>query len=89
MHAVSTNQIADILHFNDNTDNSRFWTATTLFCTNKPKSCNKIKLNENDKKLKDVKEIKNKFNKYLANIAKRVNLKKNTGNSFESQESCR
>ena len=48
-----------------------------------------IILNENDKTIKDGKEIANKFNKYFANIIKKLNLKKNTGTSFDSQDSCR
>ena len=31
----------------------------------------------------------NKFNKHFANIIKKLKLKKDTGSSFESQESCR
>ena len=38
--------------------------------------------------IKDVKKIVNKFNKYFGNI-KKLNLKKDTGTSFESQESYR
>ena len=34
-----------------------------------------IILNENDKTVKDGKEIANKFNKYFANIIKKLNLK--------------
>ena len=45
-------------------------------------------MNENDKTINYGKEIANKFNKYFANIIKKLNLKKNTGISFESQESC-
>ena len=48
-----------------------------------------IILNENDKAIKDGKEIANKFNKYFANIIKKLNLKENTGTSFDSQDSCR
>ena len=46
-------------------------------------------LNENDKTRKDGKEIANKFYKYFANIMKKLNLKKDTGISLESQESCK
>ena len=59
----------------------------TFFFADKSKTCNNI-LNENDKTIKDVKEIANKFNKYFGNI-KKLNLKKDTGTSFESQESYR
>ena len=59
------------------------------FFINKSKICNNIILNENYKTIKDGKEIANKFNKYFANIIKKLNLKKDTGSSFESQESCR
>ena len=31
----------------------------------------------------------NRFNKYFANIIKKLNLKKDTATSVESQESCR
>ena len=48
-----------------------------------------IILNENDKAIKDGKEIANKFNKYFANIIKKLNLKENTRTSFDSQDSCR
>ena len=48
-----------------------------------------IILNENDKTIKDGKEIANKFNKYFANIIKKLNLKENTRTSFDSQDSCR
>ena len=34
--------------------------------------------------MKDGKEIANKFNKYLSNIIKKLNLKKDTGTPFES-----
>ena len=34
--------------------------------------------------MKDGKEIANKFNKYLSNIIKKLNMKKDTGTSFES-----
>ena len=46
-------------------------------------------LNENDKATKDGKEIANKFNKYFANIIKKLNMKKDTVTFFESHESCR
>ena len=59
------------------------------FFINKSKIRNNIILNENYKTIKDGKEIANKFNKYFANIIKKLNLKKDTGSSFESQESCR
>ena len=48
-----------------------------------------IILNENDKTKKETTEIANKFNKYFANIIKKLNLKKDSGTSFKSQESCR
>ena len=48
-----------------------------------------IILNENDETIKDGKEIANKFNKYFANIIKKLNLKENTRTSFDSQDSCR
>ena len=35
------------------------------------------------------KEIANKFNKYFTNIIKKLNLKKDTGTSFQSQENYR
>ena len=35
--------------------------------------------------MKDGKEIANQFNKYFANIIKKLNEKKDTGISFESQ----
>ena len=35
------------------------------------------------------KEIANEFNKYFANIFKKLNLRKDTRTSFESQKSCR
>ena len=55
------------------------------FFTDKSKTFyNKI-LNENDKTMKDGKEIASKFNKYFANIINKLNLKKDTGTSFESQ----
>ena len=44
-------------------------------------------MNENEKIIKDGKEIANKF-KYFANI-KKLSSKKDTGTSFESEESCR
>ena len=69
------------------TDNKRFWTAVKPYFTDKSKTCNNIISNENDKAIKDGKEIANKFNKYFANIIKKLNLKKDTGTSFESQES--
>ena len=59
------------------------------FFINKSKICNNIILNENYKTIKDGKEIANKFNKYFASIIKKLNLKKDTGTSFESQENCR
>ena len=70
-------------YFNDKdikniTDRKRFWTAVKPFFTAKSKTCNNIILNENDKTIKDGKAI-----------AKKLNLKKDTGTSFESQESCR
>ena len=46
-------------------------------------------LNKNDKTVKDGMEIANRFIKYFANIVKKLHLKKDTGTSFESQESCR
>ena len=49
-------------------DTKRFWTAVKPFFTDKSKTCNNIALNENDKTIKDGKEIANKFNKYFANI---------------------
>ena len=39
--------------------------------------------------MKDGKEIRNKFNKHFANNIKKLNMKKDTGTSFESQESYR
>ena len=45
-------------------------------------------MNENEKIIKDGKEIANKF-KYFANIIKKLSPKKDTGTSFESEESCR
>ena len=71
------------------TDNKRFWTTAKPFFTDKYKTCNNIILNENDETIKDSTEIANKLNKYFANIIKKLNLKENTGTSFESQESCR
>ena len=71
------------------TDNKRFWAAVKPFLADKSKTCNNIISNENDKSMKDGKEIANKFNKYFANIIKKLNLKKNARTSFESQESCR
>ena len=71
------------------TDSKRFWTAVKPFFTDKSKTYNNIILNENDKTIKDGKEIANKFNKYFANIIKKLNLKKDNGILFESQESCR
>ena len=70
------------------TDNKRFWTAKKPFFTDKSKECNNIILNENEKIIKDGKEIANKF-KYFANIIKKLSPKKDTGTSFESEESCR
>ena len=58
------------------------------FFTDESKTYNNIILNENDKTIKDGKEIANKFNKYFANVIKKLNLKKDTGTS-ESKESCR
>ena len=70
------------------TDNKRFWNVVKpFFFADKSKTCNNI-LNENDKTIKDVKKIVNKFNKYFGNI-KKLNLKKDTGTSFESQASYR
>ena len=43
--------------------------------TDKLKTCYDIILNENNKKIKDDKEIGNKWNKYFANI-KKLNLEK-------------
>ena len=48
-----------------------------------------VLLNENDKTIKDGKEIANKFDKFFSNIIKKVNLKKDAGTLFNSQESCR
>ena len=45
--------------------------------------------NEKHKTVKDVKEIPSKFDKFFAKIIKKSNLGKDTGTSFESQESCR
>ena len=59
------------------------------FFTDKSKTCNKIILNENDKTIKDGKEIANKFDNFFSNIIKKVNLKKDAGTLFNSQESCR
>ena len=53
------------------------------FFTDKSKTCNNILLNENDKTIKDGKEIASKLNKFLANI-KKLNLDKDTRTSFES-----
>ena len=53
------------------------------FFTDKSKTCNNILLNENDKTIKDGKEIASKLNKFLANI-KKLNLNKDTRTSFES-----
>ena len=44
------------------TDNKRFLTAVKPFFTDKFKTCKNIISNENDKKIKDGKEIVNKFN---------------------------
>ena len=77
------------IHIKNITDNKRFWTTVKPFFTNKSKTCNNIILNENDKTIKDGKEIRNKFNKHFANNIKKLNLKKDTGTSFESQESYR
>ena len=72
------------------TDKKRFETAVKiLFTDNKFKTCNNIMLNKNDKTVKDGMEIANRFIKYFANIVKKLHLKKDTGTSFESQESCR
>ena len=46
-------------------------------------------LNENDKTIKDSKEIANKINNNFASIIKKLNLRKDTGTSFESQENCK
>ena len=70
------------------TDNERFWTTAKPFIIDKSETYNKIILNENDKTIKDGREIANKFNKYFANIIKILNCEKDTGTSFESQESC-
>ena len=59
------------------------------FSIDKSKTWNNIILIENDKTIENGKEIANKFNKYFANIIIKLNLKKDTGISFESQESCR
>ena len=59
------------------TDNKRLWTAVKPFFTDKSKT------------IKDGKEIANEFNKYFAKIIKKLNLKKDTGTLFESQENCR
>ena len=53
------------------------------FFTDKSKTCDNIILNEKNKTVKDGKEIANIFNKYFANIIKKLNLKKDTGTSFE------
>ena len=58
------------------------------FFTDKFKTCNNITSNENDKTIKYGKDIANKFNKHFPNN-KKLNLKKDTGTTFESQESCR
>ena len=71
------------------TGSKRAWTAVKPFCTDKSKTYSNIILNENDKALKDCKEITNKFNRYFVDIVKKQNLKKDTGTSFESQEICR
>ena len=55
----------------------------------KSKVCNNIILNENDKTISDGKAIPNNPNKYFADIIKELNLEKDTGTSFESQQSCR
>ena len=52
------------------TDSDRLWTAVKSFFTDKSKTCNNMILNENDKTIKDDKEIANKFNKYFAAIIK-------------------
>ena len=39
-----------------------------------------------NKIIKDGKEVANKFNKYFANTIKKLNLKKDTGTSFEFPE---
>ena len=57
-----------------------------LFFTDKAKTCNNIILNENDKTIKDGKDITNKFNKYFASIIKALNLKKDTRTTFETPE---
>ena len=66
------------------TDNKRFQTAVKPFFTDKSKTCDNIILNEKNKAIKDGKEIANIFNEYFANIIKKLNLKKDTGTSFES-----
>ena len=71
------------------TGSKRAWTAVKPFCTDKSKTYSNIILNENDKALKDCKEITNRFNRYFVDIVKKQNLKKDTGTSFESQEICR
>ena len=59
------------------------------FFKDKSKTCNNLILNEGDKTIDDVMEITNKFNKYFANVIKKLNMEEDTGISFESQESCR
>ena len=71
------------------TDNKRFWTAVKPLFTVKSKTCNNIILNENDKTIKDGKKIAILLHKYFADIIKKLNLKKDTGTSFESHENCR
>ena len=71
------------------TDNKRFYIAVKPLFTDKSKTFNSIILNENDKTIKDGKKIANLFNKYFADIIKKLNLKKDIGTSFESQENYR
>ena len=71
------------------TDNKRLWTAVKLFFTDKSETCNNMILNENDKTIKHSKEIANKINNNFASIIKKLNLRKDTGTSFESQENCK
>ena len=59
------------------------------FFKDKSKTCNNLILNEGDKTIDDVMEITNKFNKYFANVIKKLNREEDPGISFESQESCR
>ena len=71
------------------TDNKTFWTVVKRFFKDKFKTCNNLILNEGDKTINDVMEITDKFNKYFANVIKKLNMEEDTGISFESQESCR